>query len=270
MAIWTCLLATVLLGWWLFKRRPVTSANSSTIRPQGLLDRLAEAERRILAQRYTKSVHHYESLLRFKPNSTTFRQLLQLHVAAGAYEPALAASLRFQQALPTDFAETDLALQAHLYVSTGQHRRAVAIYTSLLAQPTPLPVAYNNRGYAYLMLTEYAQAIPDFNQAIAVDSYTAYAYNNRGLARLRLGQAVEGQADIEHGLRLDPHNAYAHRNLGICYFERGDYAAALLHFERAQRLDQSPPLLADYIQQTRQHLGFPPATDEPPISSSNS
>lgn len=191
----------------------------------------------------------------------------QLAVASlarrGDSQAALTVSQRFEQTWPILFSTRDRLIQAQLLTRTGQLPEAVAVYTVLLSQPAPDTAAYNNRGYLYNLLEDYKRAIPDFDRAIALGAYAAYAHNNRGLARLRLGFATEGLADIELSLQLDPSNAYAHRNLGIYYFDQGNYAAALPHFEHAHQLGTHPPGLADYLRQTRQHLGLPPAADEP-------
>jgi tetratricopeptide (TPR) repeat protein len=169
---------------------------------------------------------------------------------------ALQLSQAFERKYPTDFNDDDRFRQALLFTRLRQLLQAVAVYTALLEQPVPYPLAYNNRGYTYLLLEEYALSIPDFDQAIALDVSTAFAYNNRGLARLRLGHLTEARADIEHSLLLDPANSYAHRNMGIWHFEQQEFALALPYFKEAARLLWNTPDLEDYLLQTCEQLGI--------------
>ncbi|RZK45939.1 MAG: tetratricopeptide repeat protein, partial [Hymenobacter sp.] len=188
------------------------------------------------------------------PQATLYRRLVQAHLLLANYAPALTVSRQFQQVLPAEFGDDDLFTQGLLLSRIGQHAAALAVYTVLIEQPAPYANAYNNRGYTHNLLGDYELAISDFNQAIAADASVAYAYNNRGLAQLKLGQEEEGFADIAHGLALDPANAYGYRNLGLYHLDRGEYATALGFLEQAQQLDPTTHLLADYLQQARQHL----------------
>lgn len=187
----------------------------------------------------------------------SFRRGVAYFSKQGDVWKALQLSQAFERKYPADFTDHDRFRQALFFARLRQLPQAVAVYTALLEQPTPYPLAYNNRGYDYLLLEQYELSIPDFDQAIALDVSTAFAYNNRGLARLRLNQPAAARADIEHSLLLDPTNAYAHRNMGIWHFEQQEFAQALPHFKEAARLQWNTPDLEDYLWQTCEQLGIP-------------
>jgi tetratricopeptide (TPR) repeat protein len=185
-----------------------------------------------------------------------FRQGVAYFSRQGDAWKALQLSQVFERDHAASFTDHDRFRQALLFSRLRQLRQAIAVYTVLLDQPTPYPLAYNNRGYTYLLLEQYALSIPDFDQAIALDVSRAFAYNNRGLAHLRLGQPAEARADIEHSLLLDPTNSYAHRNLGIWHFEHQEFGQALPHFQEAAHLQWNTPDLEDYLWQTCEQLGI--------------
>ena len=211
-----------------------------------------------VAPRRLASPQLYEEAPKPRPELTadSFRRGVAYFSKQGDAWKALQLSQAFERKHPTDFYDDDRFRQALLFTRLHQLPQAVAVYTSLLEQPVPYPLAYNNRGYTYLLLEEYALSIPDFDQAIALDVSTAFAYNNRGLARLRLGQPDEARADIEHSLLLDPANSYAHRNMGIWHFEQQEFALALPYFKEAARLLWNTPDLEDYLWQTCEQLGI--------------
>ncbi|MDO7848268.1 tetratricopeptide repeat protein [Hymenobacter sp. M29] len=167
---------------------------------------------------------------------------------------ALRMSKLFEKERPGDFDAGDRAFQAALRENVDKLQLSIDKYTALLARPNPDLSAYNNRGYALLVLGKYKEAIPDFNQAIALRAVEAYAYNNRGFAYLRSGRASKALADIQHSLQLDPVNSYAHRNLGIYFYEQGQYEPALAALERAQALNAQTPHLQRYLQLAKHSL----------------
>lgn len=180
-------------------------------------------------------------------NADQWRTAIQILLRRDGELFALRISRLFEKERPRDFDEGDRAFQAALQENTNKLQLSIANYTALLAQPGPDLSAYNNRGYALLLLGKYKQAIPDFDQAIALHAVEAYAYNNRGFAYLRTGRSQQALADIEHSLQLDPANSYAHRNLGIYYYEQNQFTAALAAFEQAAALNAETPKLNWYL-----------------------
>ena len=63
-----------------------------------------------------------------------------------------------------------------------------------IAAKPDLALAWNARGYAYLILSDHASAIQNFDRAIELNPKYANAYRNRGAARRASGDA-QGSAD---------------------------------------------------------------------------
>ncbi|RZL06497.1 MAG: tetratricopeptide repeat protein [Hymenobacter sp.] len=209
----------------------------------------------LLAGRYAEGLVLYTKLLKQGPPT---RALLNNAIHAlfqiERYSEALVLSNQCQQEFAAEITDNDRFGHALLLSRTEQHHLAMEAYSALLNQPQPYLLAYSNRGYTHNLLGSYELALADFNQVIRHEAAPAYGYANRGLALLKLGQEEAGLADIRHSLTLDPANAYSYRNLGIYHFSRNEYAEALAYFKRAQQHDPATHQLADYLQQTRQHL----------------
>jgi len=221
-----------------------------------LAAQMQQAEAHRLAGAYAESAALYLAILPRPPRPTRALLGQATHVLfmAGRYAEALVLSTRQQQEFAAETTDDDRFTRGLLLSRTGQHAAALAVYTALLEQPQPYPLAYLNRGYTHNLLGHYALALADFDLALAHDAEPAYTYANRGLALLGLGQEAAGLADIQRSLALDPANAYGHRNLGIYHLGRGEPAAALRCLEHAWQLDPHTHELDAYLQQAHQHL----------------
>jgi tetratricopeptide (TPR) repeat protein len=217
-----------------------------------LADRAASS---LAAGNYAESAELHVALLQ---QTTPTRPLLctAIHVLfqAGRYTEALALSTRHHQDFADEVTDDDRFGHALLLSRTDQHVAANELYSALIEQPRPYPMAYANRGYTHNLLGKYELALADFDQAILLKIEAPYIYANRGLALLKLGQTAAGLTAIKHSLDLDPAQAYAFRNLGIYHLDRGEYAQAASFFEQAEQSDPTTHALDTYKQQARQHL----------------
>lgn len=90
------------------------------------------------------------------------------------------------------------------------------------AFPGKVPLAYNQRGYAYEKKGDFSAALKDFNSAIAANpAYTA-SYINRGIAHAELGMFDKSIEDFKKAITLDPGKASAYYNLSRVYSKTGD------------------------------------------------
>ncbi len=220
------------------------------------LTRLADrAARSFAAGNYTESAELHLVLLQQSPPT---RPLLctAIHVLfqAGRYAEALALSTRHQRDFAAELTDDDHFSHALLLSRTDQHVAANELYSKLINQPQPYPMAYINRGYTYNLLGNYDLALADFDQAILLETESSYVQANRGLALLKLGHEEAGLAAIAHSLALNSAQAYAFRALGIYHFDQGEYARASAYFEQAQQADPTTHALGTYQQQARQQL----------------
>ena len=217
-----------------------------------LADRAASS---FAAGNYTESAELHVALLRHAPPT---RPLLctAIHVLfrAGRYAEALTLSTQHQQTFASELTDDDRFSHALLLSRTNQHQAANELYSMLISQPQPYPLAYVNRGYIHNLLGNHDLALADFDQAVSLEIEISYVQANRGLALLKLGHAEEGLAAIAHSLALDPAQAYAFRAMGIYHFDRGEYAQATSYFGQAEQADPTTHALSSYYQQARQRL----------------
>ena len=82
------------------------------------------------------------------------------------------------------------------------------------------PLAYNNRGNAYLSLDKYQQAIEDYNKAVELNPEYALAYYNRGNAYLSLDKYQQAIEDFDRAIALNPHYVNTYNNRGIAYAKK--------------------------------------------------
>jgi tetratricopeptide (TPR) repeat protein len=72
-----------------------------------------------------------------------------------------------------------------------------------IASKPDLSLAWNARGYAYLILRDHANAIQNFDRAIELNPKYANAYRNRGAARKAAGDTQGAAADLERAKQLE-------------------------------------------------------------------
>ena len=217
-----------------------------------LADRAASS---FAAGNYAESAELHVALLR---RASPTRPLLctAIHVLfrAGRYAEALTFSTQHQQNFANEITDDDRFSHALLLSRTDQHVAANELYSALISQPQPYPLAYVNRGYTHNLLGNHNLALADFDQAVLLELEASYVQANRGLALLKLGHTEEGLAAIAHSFTLDPAQAYAFRAMGIYHFDRGEYAQATSYFGQAEQADPTIHALGSYYQQARQQL----------------
>jgi tetratricopeptide (TPR) repeat protein len=69
--------------------------------------------------------------------------------------------------------------------------------------------------------------VPDYGPAL----------DDEGLALMKLGRLAEAQAVMERRLRVEPDAYASHANLGTLYTFTGDYDLALVHIDRAMKIE---------------------------------
>jgi tetratricopeptide (TPR) repeat protein len=87
-------------------------------------------------------------------------------------------------------------------LSKGDLKGAIAELDLAIDGKKDFPLAYNARGYAWLLLKDYKRAVADFDAAIRLKPDYANAYTNRSVARRNLGDADGGKADAARAASL--------------------------------------------------------------------
>ena len=102
---------------------------------------------------------------------------------------------------------------------------------------TALPIAYNNRGNAYVAKGDYDRAIQDFDQSIKLNQTYTKPINNRGVAYLRKGEYDFAIRAFDEAIRLKPEYAEAFANRAEAYLKKKEYDRAASDFDEAIRID---------------------------------
>lgn len=104
--------------------------------------------------------------------------------------------------------------------------------------PGKVPLAYNQRGYAYEKKGDFAVALKDFDSAIAANpAYTA-SYINRGIAYAELGMYDRSIEDFKKAISLDPVRASVYYNLSRVYSKIGDTAQADFYRKKGDEAEE--------------------------------
>jgi len=99
--------------------------------------------------------------------------------------------------------------------------------------PYEIPLAYNNRGMAFLQQENYERAIADCSRALELQPNYHLAYYNRGKAYLRSGRLSLAMADLNRTVAIAPSYAEAYSLRGEAYRELGDLKAAIRDYSTA-------------------------------------
>jgi tetratricopeptide (TPR) repeat protein len=100
-------------------------------------------------------------------------------------------------------------------------------------------LAYQARGLAYSIASQYELAIPDYDAALALDPDSAIALNNRAWAYFKTGTPERGAVDVEKALALSPDSPHTLDTRAHIFQWRGDHDKALRDYERAMRFGGS-------------------------------
>jgi tetratricopeptide (TPR) repeat protein len=105
-------------------------------------------------------------------------------------------------------------------------------------QPDRVPVAYNNRGIAFMKMGRLDKAVEDFNAAIALDPSDYLAYANLGKLYLNIGSFEKSIEYAGKAIVLAPLQPVPYNNRGISYHYTRRYDGALQDFNKAIELDR--------------------------------
>jgi tetratricopeptide (TPR) repeat protein len=111
--------------------------------------------------------------------------------------------------------------------------------------PYEIPLAYSNRGMAYLEQGEYEKAIADCTKALAIQPDYHLAYYNRGKAYLLGGSLSLAMADLNRTIVIAPKYAEAYALRGEIFSVQGDLAPAISDYSTA--IDLNPEMYEVYL-----------------------
>jgi tetratricopeptide (TPR) repeat protein len=120
---------------------------------------------------------------------------------------------------------------------SGRGAEAIAHYDRAIELSPQCARAYNNRGGAYLILSDHSEAISDFNKAIELSPTYVSAYHNRANAYLDSEQYVKAIADYTRAIELDPEFVKAYFGRGFAHLALEQYNEAIRDYTRAIQLN---------------------------------
>ncbi|MEO0729937.1 MAG: tetratricopeptide repeat protein [Pseudomonadota bacterium] len=118
--------------------------------------------------------------------------------------------------------------------------RRLAGCTKLLEMPGLAPQerasAYAMRALALSLLGRYAEAVSDYDRALTIDPNMPVALNNRAWAYYRSGNVAKAWPDVSRSLDLDPYSPHAYDTRAHLNQAEGNAQAALSDYKTAMRL----------------------------------
>jgi tetratricopeptide (TPR) repeat protein len=216
-------------------------------------DALADAQRALDIQERVLGREHITVADTWFALGSLQRFRAQLPQALDAYNRAIAIYRRVLGPDHPKLASAQVGV-ADVYGEQGNHERAVAEYTNVLAtldrvQPNhPLvAIIHNDIGSELIALgktqegfDEYRRALDSWTQRLGPSQEQTIAYNNLGEAKLALDAPAEAMGYLQHGLELCGRNFGSDhlcgvilRNLGECQRRLGRMEPAREQFRRA-------------------------------------
>jgi tetratricopeptide (TPR) repeat protein len=136
-------------------------------------------------------------------------------MAATLLLPALASAQQSNEQ-PLCFSRDTVAPEPRIASCTAQ-------IDSGQLSPERLAIAFNSRGFAFLIKKQYDRAIKDFGKAIEADPSYAAAFHNRGNAYRNKGQYDLAVADYDRAIALNPNFTAAYFNRGLAYQDKAQW-----------------------------------------------
>jgi tetratricopeptide (TPR) repeat protein len=130
------------------------------------------------------------------------------------------------------------------YVIEGKPDSAIADYTAAIALSPSYASAWYNRGSVFLSQNDFARAAADLTEAIRLSQKYADACNNRGIAFLEEKRYGEAIADFRRVIELKPDFASAYYNRGLTLLRMGKFIDAATDFSRT--IDLNPGFIKAY------------------------
>ena len=123
-----------------------------------------------------------------------------------------------------------LALHSVLLLNAGQHGKALASLSKVVAREPGNAEAWHNRGVILAELRRLEEAVDSFDKALAIQS-TAEAWTNRGAALLNLMRLEEALCSFDKALAIKPAFVGALYNRGNALMELERYPEAVAAFD---------------------------------------
>jgi lipoprotein NlpI len=120
----------------------------------------------------------------------------------------------------------------------GTWKNSFALWNDVIQKkPRRVPVAYVNRGVAFMDMGRLDRAVEDFDTAIALDPSDYLPYTNLGKLYLNIGSFEKSIEYASRAIAIAPSEAVSYNNRGVSYHYLGRYENALTDLNKAIELD---------------------------------
>jgi len=124
----------------------------------------------------------------------------------------------------------------------GIWRNSIVLWSTVIEkEPAQVPLAYYNRGQAFMNQRQIERAIKDYTAATVLNPFYHEAFYNRGLAFEMIGQQDLAIEDYEKAISLNSNNYQAYNNRGVLYGKTGLYDKAVEYFNRSLAINPAYP-----------------------------
>ena len=173
--------------------------------------------------------------LQANPDDATVRgNLAEAKFHCGAIGEAIA--LCDDQAIARDPSRRLLQLAAYLAQESGDHERAVELYSNVVAEQPKDWSSWNNLGNNYRALADYPKAIDALVRAAQLQPSAQAIRINLANAYFHGGEPASGEALLREAIQLDPTDPVPLRTLFDQYSKMGRDEAALGAIREAVKL----------------------------------
>jgi tetratricopeptide (TPR) repeat protein len=139
---------------------------------------------------------------------------------------------------------TSLANQvkAKVHQAQGDHKAALAFYTTAIEIDSSNPVFFNGRGVSHLMLSQHDQAIKDFSKTIELNPRLSQPYVNRAVAYRALKNCDAAIRDTTEAIKLSSSDVVPYINRANCYLDLKKYDEAIEDLTKAISIEPKADL----------------------------
>lgn len=125
------------------------------------------------------------------------------------------------------------------YARCGVWGNDMSLWNDVISQFQTAPIAYNNRGLAFLNERSYDKALEDFDKAIKLYPNYTLAYINRGNVLRDKHMYYEALSDYNKAIKLEPNFHKTYFNRGTLFLKNKKSDEALCDFNKAIDLNAS-------------------------------
>jgi tetratricopeptide (TPR) repeat protein len=188
---------------------------------------------------YDAALHHYDESIKVDPVPSTYTRRGVVHALLGHRDPAFS---DFASATSPTVNEPDPSAyfyRAMLYFDEGRYDDALLDLNRVIRLEPSNSSAYRERGVVQSLMKRHADAVEDYTAALRINSLDAEALVYRGNAFVELKNELRAIEDYSRALDIDDSKADTFYRRGKAYFAQEDWEAVIPDMRQAIALDNS-------------------------------